>query len=123
MSQTDRSVRSGGSEQAASSLLRAKFLDYCSARVAEALLALTPDEMYLLALDVARGSGVPDSSPPSSYDEIVRLATERITKRVELPTFEVFATAYAQDPERVEAELLGLWRSESEELGSRSTGL
>ncbi len=35
-------------------VLRAKYLDYCSAQVADILLLLSPDEMYVLAQDAAR---------------------------------------------------------------------
>ena len=34
-------------------VLRAKYLDYCSAQVADILLLLSPDEMFVLAQDAA----------------------------------------------------------------------
>ena len=36
-------------------ILRAKYLDWCSARVADRFLALTPDEIYELAEQATRG--------------------------------------------------------------------
>jgi hypothetical protein len=95
-------------------VLRAKYLDYCSARVAEVLLHLSPDEMYLLAQDAAREAGRVDADP-LRYDEMVRLATGRLSAGLALPSFEEWAEAYRQDPARFERELLGLWKSELDE--------
>jgi hypothetical protein len=116
-----RSERSEGPGAHTSPLLYAKFLDFCSARVAEALLALSPDEMYVLALDAARSIRDPGAPPPDTYDEIVRLATERVAQRVELPSFEHFVAQYSEDPASIEAELIGLWRLESEGSGTGSS--
>ncbi len=103
-------------------VLEAKYLDFCSARVADVLLELSPDEMYVLAQEAMESSG----SPPSrslGYDEIVRLATERISKKINLPTFAQWQEAYRRNPDRYEEELLGLWRSELELLDpGRSQG-
>jgi hypothetical protein len=95
-------------------VLRAKYLDYCSARVAEALLRMTPDEMYLLAQSAEEG---PDEGSASAlpYSEIVRLATGRISARLALPDFEVWAEEYRRDPQRFEKEFLGLWKMETRE--------
>lgn len=91
--------------------LRAKYLDYCSARVAELLLRLTADEMYLLAQDAARELDV-ENDESLSYNAIVRLATERIARELSLPDFQTWAAEYRKDPERFEQELLGLWESD-----------
>lgn len=93
------------------SVLRAKHLDFCSAKVAEALLSLSPDEMYLLAEEAARTTVTSPASPPG-YDTMVRLATERLADRLDLPTFEQFRDAYRTDPAAFDRELLGLWESE-----------
>lgn len=45
-------------------ILRAKYLDWCSARIAERFLELSPDEIYLLAERATRGQPV-QASPPS----------------------------------------------------------
>jgi hypothetical protein len=107
-----RSGKSGEVAGTKTSHLHAKYLDYCSARVAGALLALTPDEMYVLAEESGVGSPSAPARSPLTYDEIVRRATERITERVALPTFEEFLAQYERDPGAVEAQLLGFWRSE-----------
>ena len=89
-------------------VLRGKYLDYCSARVADILLLLTPDEMYVLAQEAARESG---EETELSYGRIVELATGRISRKLDLPPFEVWAERYRADPEEYEAELMGLWKS------------
>lgn len=94
-------------------ILRAKYLDYCSARVAEVLMGLSADEMYVLAQDVARESQV-DPGDSLSYDEIVRLATWRLSQTIPLPTLQEFEGAYGEDPERFEKEMMGLWERELE---------
>ena len=90
-------------------VLRAKYLDYCSAQVAEILLLLSPDEMFVLAQDAAREAGV---SGDLGYERIVELATGRVSKKLALPTFEVWAEEYKADPRRFDEDLMGLWESE-----------
>lgn len=91
------------------SVLRAKYLDYCSAQVAEILLLLSPDEMFVLAQDAAREAGV---SEDLGYDQIVELATGRVSKKLALPSFEVWAEEYKADPHRFDDDLMGLWESD-----------
>lgn len=93
-------------------VLRAKYLDYCSAQVAEALLFLTPDEMYVLAQEAARESG--RSEEALSYGEIVTLATRRVQHRIDLPDYESWREEYRRDPARFDREMLGFWRTEVE---------
>jgi hypothetical protein len=93
-------------------ILRAKYLDYCSARVAEALLRMSPDEMYLLAQS-AEGEPRVEGAPTPEYSEIVRLATGLIATRLALPDFATWAEEYRRDPRRFETELLGLWASDT----------
>ncbi len=90
-------------------VLRAKYYDYCSARVADVLLELSPDEIYVLAEEAARTHPVRGEL---DYDRMVRLATERISGRLGLPSFREWRTQYLADPESMERTLLGLWRSE-----------
>ena len=90
-------------------VLRAKYLDFCSAQVADILLLLSPDEMFVLAQDAAREAGV---SGDLGYEQIVTLATERVSKKLALPPFDVWARDYRANPERYEQYLLGFWESE-----------
>lgn len=98
---------SGGTEP--EEVLRAKYLDYCSAQVADILLLLSPDEMFVLAQDAAREAGV---SGDLGYDQIVELATSRVSHKLALPTFEVWARDYEADPSRFEDHLMGLWEAD-----------
>ncbi len=90
-------------------VLRAKYHDYCSSQLADILLLLSPDEMYVLAQDAAREAGVSDEL---RYDEIVKLATERVSKKMALPPFEIWAEDYRSHPEHYDQYLMGLWESE-----------
>ena len=90
-------------------VLRAKYLDYCSAQVADILLLLSPDEMFVLAQDAARESGVPGDL---GYEEIVTLATERVSRKLALPPFEAWVMDYRAHPERYDQYLMGLWEAE-----------
>lgn len=111
MDKAQQAVSCGGSGDEPVGVLRAKYLDYCSARVTEALLDLSPDEMYVLALEAAKQSGrCRDQS--LTYGEIVALATQRITRCIDLPGFDDWCSAYQAEPERYEAELLGFWERE-----------
>ena len=114
-----RSVGSAGAESAAESgvggggpVLRAKYRDYCSARVADVLMGLSPDEIYTLAQEEAEGM---NRSSPSSYGEAVALTTHRVRARLDLPSFEEWVVAYKKDPDAINPYLLGLW--ESDEAG------
>jgi len=87
-------------------LLRAKYLDYCSAQLADLLLYLTPDEIFVLSEKIS--SGDPERAAPG-YGHIVRVATEWLAQRVSLPPFEVWLRDYRVNPERYDTYLMGLW--------------
>jgi hypothetical protein len=98
--------------------LRAKYLDWCSARLADRFLRLTPDEIYELAQRASAGSegggggregGTSGVGTELSYRALVELVTETLKAQASLPSFEEWAVAYAEAPERFDDELLGLW--------------
>lgn len=123
-------------------ILRAKYLDWCSARVAESFLALTPDEIYQLAEAATHGQpnsaeplaslsslfGTTDPehalralhNPPTATHEaepfraLVANVTEVLAERIGLPTFEEWSAAYQESPKDFDGELLGFWREEVE---------
>ncbi len=97
-------------------ILRAKYLDYCSAQVADILLLLSPDETYVLAQDAAREAG---TTGELGYDQMVLLATERVSRKLALPPFDVWCLDYQSHPERYESYFMGLWESE---LASHADG-
>ncbi len=94
-------------------VLRAKYLDYCSSQVAEHLLLLSPDEIYVLAQEALRAGG--QKSEPS-YEQMVRLATEGVAQRLTLPAFEQWADEYKRDPARYDDQLIGLWESDLDDV-------
>jgi hypothetical protein len=103
-----------GSPDLAERVLRAKYLDYCSSQVAEHLLLLSPDEIYVLAQEALRKGG---QKTEPSYEQMVRLATEGVAQRLTLPPFEQWADEYKRDPARYDDQLIGLWESELDDEG------
>lgn len=156
------------------STLRAKYLDWCSARLAERFLDLSPEEIYALARpaepdraeptpseppapasdlpmaggtspgDASPSDGSPPETPPAAapsagegsssrpprlprptdegYRPLVQRVTEALLRRTSLPTFEQWAEAYAEDPDRFEAELLGFWKDVVGEEATEAEG-
>ena len=120
-------MRTGDDDQA---VLRSKYHDWCSARVADRFVELTPEEIYELA-HAAPGGGAGDSAGrtrglseasastdagafsfgEAGYSEMVRRVTEVLATSMELPSFEEWAASYRSDPERYEREMVGFWRS------------
>ena len=90
-------------------VLRAKYLDYCSAQIADILLLLSPDEMYLLAQEAAREVGAPGEF---GYGQIVELATGRVSRKLALPPFEIWVQDYLENPGRYDPYIMGLWESD-----------
>jgi hypothetical protein len=91
-------------------VLRAKYLDYCSAQLADLLLYLSPDEIYLLAQRAHREQG---GEGDLSYMDMVHLATDWLAAKVQLPPFDVWLEDYRAHPDRYEEYLLGLWEAEA----------
>lgn len=100
-------------------MLRAKYLDWCSAQVADHFLALSPDEIFELAERASRDehevpgrslSASPEEDALSSYRAVVERVTEVLTRQLDLPTFIEWQEMYRTNRSAVEARLLGLWR-------------
>ena len=109
MSETEGPGKRRPGSQEPEDVLRAKYHDYCSAQVADTLLRLSPDEMYLLAESAARESG---DAGELAHSEVVRLATERITSQLDLPPFDIWVEEYLAHPERFDEHLMGFWESD-----------
>jgi hypothetical protein len=107
----------GRMDESAERTLRAKYLDWCSARVAERFLDLSPEEIYVLASPPDAEGGEPSPSlPPSeteTYRTLVQRATEALLDEMSLPPFEDWCAAYRDSPGRYDAEMLGFWREVS----------
>lgn len=104
-------------------MLRAKYLDWCSAQVADHFLALSPDEIFELAEHATRAEPIEvdsvhavareETSDLSSYRAVVERVTEVLTSQLDLPTFDEWLELYRNNREAVEARLLGFWRDRS----------
>lgn len=100
--------------------LRAKYLDWCSARVAERFLDLSAEEIYSLAHGPTE-EGAADAAGPvripapdsDSYRVLVQRVTEQLLERMSLPSFEDWRKEYIASPGRFDAEMLGFWRDPS----------
>ncbi|HSG46905.1 MAG TPA: hypothetical protein VLA43_03720 [Longimicrobiales bacterium] len=110
MTESHRQDRKRSAPADENAILRAKYLDYCSAQLADLLLYLTPDEIFMVAEKAARERG---ESSTGSYMHMVQTATAWLSTRVSLPPFEVWVEDYRADPERYEAHLMGLWESDA----------
>jgi hypothetical protein len=103
---------------------RAKYLDWCSAQVADHFLALSPAEIFEMAERAARDdeisrrpsaswmSGDEEVTDLHSYRGLVEKVTEVLWQQLELPSFEEWEEQYRQNPEAIEEQLLGFWREE-----------
>jgi hypothetical protein len=96
---------------------RAKYLDWCSAQVADHFLALSPDEIYELAEragreETASGSSLSASRGDelTSYRDTVERVTGVLAQQLDLPSFDEWVEMYRRDPAAIEARLLGFWK-------------
>lgn len=90
-------------------VLRAKYHDYCSAQLADLLLFLTPDDIFLLAQKAARDE---EERPAATYAEMVDVATAWLSRKVALPPFDVWVEDYLAHPRLYEEYFMGLWESD-----------
>ena len=94
--------------------LRAKYLDWCSARIAERFLELEPEEIYTMARPAESAeTGHSASAGEGSYRVLVQRVTQSLLAGMSLPAFEEWSRAYATDPARFDAEMLGFWKGPS----------
>jgi hypothetical protein len=104
-------------ERSDEATVRAKYHDWCSARIADRFLELSPEEVYRLAQEVSAGAPDRAGDAPLSYRAQVERVTEVLAGRMELPSFAEWATLYGSDPARYESELFGFWKLNRTEEG------
>ncbi len=92
--------------------LRAKYLEYCSARLSEVFLSLSDEQTYRILEEAAGEAGEDVAS--LGFQSKMRLVTGRLREIVPLPEFESWADEYRRHPERFEPMLLGLWQDAME---------
>lgn len=106
----------GGTERAAGlnsgdgidEVLRAKYLDFCSARLTEVFLSLSEERIYRLVEEAAREANLQVGT--LNFQTMVRLVTQKLEQSVPLPDLQTWAREYSADPARFDEHLLGLWK-------------
>jgi hypothetical protein len=94
-------------------VLRAKYLDYCSARVCDVFMELEEERVFELARAAEERAGAPLGA--LSFKDLASLLVEQLLGDMALPDFETWADEYREHPEQYDPYLLGLW-----ELGLES---
>lgn len=78
--------------------IRARYLEYCAARISEVFLSLSDERTYALMEEAARDAGIEIGS--LGFPEMMDLVTERLRADVPLPGLATFAAEYRADPEK-----------------------
>jgi hypothetical protein len=101
------------SGQVSSEALRVRYLDWCSAKVAEYFLRLSPEEVWLRA---AAARETPDPAAEAGMERgfvfggpsfgLARRMARQLAAELDLPSYEVWVEEYLRDPERFEQEIL-----------------
>ena len=91
-------------------VLRAKYLDYCSAQISEVFLSLTDERTYQLMEEAAHEANLAVGA--LSFQAMMQLVTRKLRQSVPLPDMETWIAEYTEDPGRYDPHLLGLWKSE-----------
>ncbi len=89
-------------------VLRAKYLDYCSARVCDVFMELEEERVFELARAAEERAGVPLGA--LSLKDLTSLLVEQLLGDMALPDFENWAEEYREHPEEYDPYLLGLWK-------------
>ena len=96
------------SEPPSESELRAKYLEYCSARISEVFLSLSDERTYQFLEEAAIEAGLDLAS--LGFQEKMRIVSEKLRDSIPLPAFADWAAEYLEHPERFEPILIGLWK-------------
>lgn len=102
-------------EHADEDVLRIRYFDWCSAKVAERFLSLPEEEVWELAQRArASTASQSESEQPSalptgsaSYWELVRQVAKTLATEMGLPEFEEWSEQYRDDPGRFDRDILG----------------
>lgn len=108
--------------------LRTRYSDWCSARIAEHLLALSAEEVFLLSERGTPGDATPapdEASGSFAFHSRYSRAEQSIRaayQELGLPSFEAWAAEYARDPDRFDPDILGFRRASERGEGLSRTG-
>ncbi|MFQ5529263.1 MAG: hypothetical protein ACE5FP_02850 [Gemmatimonadota bacterium] len=78
--------------------VRARYLDYCAARISEVFLSLSDERTYQLMEEAAREAGLEIGS--LGFSEMMDLVTQRLRHSVPLPEFDEWVQEYRATPEQ-----------------------
>ena len=95
-------------EPPSESELRAKYLEYCSARISEVFLSLSDERTYQFLEEAAIEAGLDLAS--LGFQEKMRIVSEKLRDSIPLPSFADWSAEYLEHPERFEPILIGLWK-------------
>jgi hypothetical protein len=88
--------------------LRAKYLEYCSARISEVFMSLSDERTYQFLEEAASEAGLDLAS--LGFQEKMRIVSAKLRDSIPLPAFAEWAAEYREHPERFEPILIGLWK-------------
>lgn len=97
-------------------VLRAKYLDYCSARVCDVFIELEEEQVFELARAAEKRLGVAQGA--LNFRDLANLLVEQLLGDMALPDFGAWAEDYRRNPDVYDPYLLGLWKS-SVAVGSK----
>ena len=95
-------------EPPSESEVRAKYLEYCSARISEVFLSLSDERTYQFLEEAASEAGLDLAS--LGFQEKMRIVSAKLRDSIPLPAFADWAAEYREHPERFEPILIGLWK-------------
>jgi hypothetical protein len=98
-------------------ILRAKYLDYCSARLCDIFMELEEERVFELAKLAEQKAGVVQGA--LSFQQIADLLVEKLMDDLALPDFTTWAEAYQENPAEFDPYLLGLWKTVVESPATR----
>ncbi|MGD2152170.1 MAG: hypothetical protein PVG79_02810 [Gemmatimonadales bacterium] len=98
-------------------VLRAKYLDYCSARLCDVFMQLEEERVFELAKLAEERAGIEQGA--LSFQQIADLLVEKLMDDLALPDFTTWAQAYQENPEHFDPYLLGLWKGTVESPATR----
>ncbi|MFQ5679754.1 MAG: hypothetical protein ACE5HP_09900 [Gemmatimonadota bacterium] len=95
-------------DEAVDPVLRAKYIDFCSAHLTEVFLSLTDERIFELVEEAAEDARLNVGS--LGFSSMVRLVTHKLRESVPLPDFATWSRDYEANPKRYDPYLLGLWK-------------